>query len=234
MLSARRPWTGDPVGSDFGQAWLGMPEAKKVIQLPASLPARTDHYCRVSRINPSGSSDRKFNTAAAMVAKPHLVLVFSNYAPREMFANRGEKMKIYLAGPLFTLSDIEFNKRLKGALESAGHHVWLPQERTAHLTEAGDILAMLLEGIGESDVLVGNMDGADPDSGTSWECGFAYAKRKPTILFRTDTRSRREINLGPYNLMMWASATVRLDGPFSSIEDLVKALLDNLGEQLKH
>lgn len=144
-------------------------------------------------------------------------------------------MKIYLAGPLFTLSDMEFNERLKFGLESGGHDVWLPQEKTAHLSDAGPILAVLLEGLGASDVLVGNMDGADPDSGTSWECGYAYAKGKPTILFRTDSRSRREVNLGPYNLMMWASATMRLDGPFSSSEELIKVLLENLNEQrLKH
>jgi nucleoside 2-deoxyribosyltransferase len=141
-------------------------------------------------------------------------------------------MKIYLAGPLFTLSDIEFNRRLKAALESSGHKVWLPQERTVKLVEATEILAVLLKGIREADAVVANMDGADPDSGTSWECGYSYASGKPTILFRTDSRSRREITLGPYNLMMWASATVRLDGPFSSVEELASAIARHLDSSL--
>ena len=38
------------------------------------------------------------------------------------------------------------------------------------------------------DIVVANMDGSDPDSGTSWECGYAYRK-KPVILFRADFRA---------------------------------------------
>ena len=64
--------------------------------------------------------------------------------------------------------------------------------------------------------------------GTSWECGYACACGVPTILFRTDTRARLDVALGPYNLMMWASATVRFDGPFGSIDELTAALLSSL------
>ena len=42
-------------------------------------------------------------------------------------------------------------------------------------------------GIDWADVLLGIMDGADPDSGTCWEVGYAYRK-KPIVLVRTDLR----------------------------------------------
>jgi nucleoside 2-deoxyribosyltransferase len=74
------------------------------------------------------------------------------------------------------------------------------------------------------------MDGADPDSGTCWECGYAYGRDKPTILFRTDARSERNIDLGPYNLMMWASATVHLDGLFPSVTALASAIIPVLDQ----
>jgi nucleoside 2-deoxyribosyltransferase len=61
------------------------------------------------------------------------------------------------------------------------------------------------------------MDGPDPDSGTCWECGYAY-KRKPIIVFRTDFRAADEPGKAPYNLMLTESATARLDLAFADLE----------------
>jgi nucleoside 2-deoxyribosyltransferase len=133
-------------------------------------------------------------------------------------------MKVYLAGPLFTASELDFNRRLRDLLEQNGHQVWLPQEQTADFKDAASIFKKLLEGLTACDVVIANMDGADPDSGTSWECGYAYARSKPTIVFRTDTRSRGDTNLGRYNLMLWASATAHLDGPFRTVDEVAFAI----------
>jgi nucleoside 2-deoxyribosyltransferase len=84
---------------------------------------------------------------------------------------------------------------------------------------ANQIFAQDVEGIDWADVVVANMDGPDPDSGTSWECGYAYRK-KPVILFRTDFRAGyklggdrlqiEEKNGAPYNLMLTEAASKRL------------------------
>ena len=50
------------------------------------------------------------------------------------------------------------------------------------------------------------MDGADPDSGTSWECGYAYATRKPIVLFRSDMRGSGDADDIPYNAMLIGAA----------------------------
>jgi nucleoside 2-deoxyribosyltransferase len=135
-------------------------------------------------------------------------------------------MKVYLAGPLFTAAELDFNRKLRDLLENAGHKVWLPQEHTAAVPRKAEVVfQQLLTAIDEADAVVANMDGSDPDSGTCWECGFAYARGKPVIAFRTDIRSRTDTGFGQYNLMMWASATVRLDGPFETTFDLAAALL---------
>lgn len=118
-------------------------------------------------------------------------------------------MKIYLAGPLFSSAEREWNKRLCTALEAEGYDVWLPQEREPRELTASAIFQKDKEGIDWADCVVAIMDGPDPDSGTSWECGYAYAKGKPTFMIRTDFRGSGEGNLCPYNLMLSASCTDR-------------------------
>lgn len=69
---------------------------------------------------------------------------------------------------------------------------------------------MDVNGLNQSDRVVAIMDGCDPDSGTCWECGYAYAKGKPIIVVRTDFRGVGEAGLCPYNIMPWQSATRQL------------------------
>ena len=130
-------------------------------------------------------------------------------------------MKIYLAGPLFSAAERTFNNELTGLLRNKGHEVWLPQEFEQRTMTARQIFNKDVEGIDWAEAVVANMDGADPDSGTCWECGYAYRK-KPVIVFRTDFR--READKGPYNLMLTQSATVVLD--------LVDAGLDRVAERI--
>jgi len=97
-------------------------------------------------------------------------------------------MKIYLAGPLFSAAERTFNNELTRLLRNKGHEVWLPQEFEQRTMTAKQIFNKDVEGIDWAEVVVANMDGPDPDSGTCWECGCAYRK-KPVILFRTDFRA---------------------------------------------
>jgi nucleoside 2-deoxyribosyltransferase len=73
------------------------------------------------------------------------------------------------------------------------------------------------------------MDGADPDSGTCWEVGYAYGSRKPIVLVRTDFRDMAG-KAGTYNPMMAQSATVRLDLPAASTTEVITAILDALAK----
>ena len=51
-------------------------------------------------------------------------------------------------------------------------------------------------------------------SGTAWECGYAYAKGKPIVCYRTDFRITGDTEGAPYNLMLSESATARFEAPF--------------------
>jgi nucleoside 2-deoxyribosyltransferase len=136
-------------------------------------------------------------------------------------------MKIYLAGPLFNAAEQEFNARLAGLLRRAGHEVWLPREIEQRDKTAAEVFAKAVEGINWADVVVANMDGPDPDSGTCWECGYAYQK-KPVLVFRTDFRAGDEPDKAPYNLMLAQAATVQLDVRYLDTEAVASRICEAL------
>jgi nucleoside 2-deoxyribosyltransferase len=149
-------------------------------------------------------------------------------------------MKIYLAGPLFSAAERNFNSGLAKLLRDKGHEVWLPQESEQRTMTPSQVFDRDVEGLDWAEVVVANMDGPDPDSGTCWECGYAYRK-KPVIVFRTDFRAGYRI-LGalreveeqkeaPFNLMLKESATKHLDLPYQSVDrvaDTIDRALENL------
>jgi nucleoside 2-deoxyribosyltransferase len=106
---------------------------------------------------------------------------------------------------------------------AAGHEVWLPQDHEPRENTAAAIFREDIEGLGWSDVVVANMDGPDPDSGTCWECGYAY-QRKMIILYRTDFRRAGDAGASPFNLMMSESADAILDLPLRTVEELAREL----------
>src|SRR5216684_6109606 len=126
-------------------------------------------------------------------------------------------MRVYLAGPLFTTAEQEFNRQLRDLLENRGHQVWLPQEHEPRERNAQAIFATDVPGLDAAEVVIASMDGPDPDSGTCWECGYAY-KKKPIVVFRTDFRAADEPGKAPYNLMLTESATRFLDLVFKDEE----------------
>lgn len=133
-------------------------------------------------------------------------------------------MRLYFAGPLFTLPERTWNAEVAAALRAAGHDVFLPQEKEPGLDAAG-IFATDIGGIDWAEGLVAIIDGADPDSGTSWEIGYAYGRGKPTVVVRTDFRDLAG-DAGPYNPLIASSATVRLNLPAASTTEVVAAILD--------
>ena len=138
-------------------------------------------------------------------------------------------MKIYLAGPLFTTAEREFNTRLAGLLRARDHEIWLPQEIEQREKTADAIFRQDVAGIDWADVVVANMDGADPDSGTCWECGYAF-QRKPVVVFRTDFRRAEEPGKGSYNLMLTSSSTMQIELPYSSTETVAARIAEALKE----
>ena len=116
-----------------------------------------------------------------------------------------KKKIIYLAGPLFTHAELEYNRKLKDMLLNSGFSVFLPQEDAEDAAKERErqnqenIFRKCVEGVDTSEIVVAILDGVDVDSGTAWEIGYAYAKGKTVIGLRTDFRSLSD---GIVNLMV--------------------------------
>jgi nucleoside 2-deoxyribosyltransferase len=83
-----------------------------------------------------------------------------------------------------------------------------------------------VESIEISEAVVAILDGSDSDSGTAWECGYAYAKGKPVIGVRTDFRISEDSNL---NAMLSQSAYVVFQESLNEdIVELGKKIIEKL------
>jgi nucleoside 2-deoxyribosyltransferase len=134
-------------------------------------------------------------------------------------------MRVYFAAPLFSAAERDWNATLTAALRGAGHEVFLAQEQEPAGDAAG-IFAKDVGGIDWADALIAIVDGADPDSGTSWEIGYAYQK-KPIVLVRTDMR-RTGSGGWAYNPMLAESATIRVDAVTAPIDQVARDVLNAL------
>lgn len=131
-------------------------------------------------------------------------------------------MRIYVAGPLFTAAEREFNARLAARLEGAGYRVFLPQRDTSQDHAGSGYAARIfqadLEGLNGADVVLAVCDGIPVDDGTAWEVGYAFARGLPVVGLRTDSRmfGREE----QVNLMIQESVTAMV----RSIDEVLTAL----------
>lgn len=108
-------------------------------------------------------------------------------------------MKIYLASPLFTEFERENVKAVASHLRSKGHSVYVPMEHS--IENAWDypnhewaqmVFDEDVKAIRECDEVHCIYYGLYSDSGTAWECGFAYALGKPVELI---DQSNNEVSL---------------------------------------
>lgn len=142
-------------------------------------------------------------------------------------------MRLYFAGPLFTQPERDWNTRMGKALADAGHDVFLPQTEVKAITtlDADKIFHVDVDGVRRADAVVAVMDGADPDSGTSFECGLAYALGLPIVLVRTDFRAGGDAlpgqKIATINLMLSqaAAAVVACPNPETTFEKLAADLI---------
>ncbi len=103
------------------------------------------------------------------------------------------RYKIYLAAPLFSESERRYNESIATLLRENLFSVYLPREvgddsATRGEAELERMFSQHVDALEKTDFVVAIIDGADADSGTSWEMGYAYAKGKPVIALRTDFR----------------------------------------------
>lgn len=107
-------------------------------------------------------------------------------------------MIIYLAAPVFSQVERQYNRRLAERLEARlmRSQVILPQDFRVGPAGApfndrrhlSGIHRRCLDSLRNADVVVAILDGADVDSGVAYEVGYARALGKPVLGVRTDYR----------------------------------------------
>jgi nucleoside 2-deoxyribosyltransferase len=99
------------------------------------------------------------------------------------------KMKVYIASPLFTNYEKEQIKYIVNHYRSNGHEVYSPMEH--QIENAWDlpnhewarkVFKEDIKAINDCDLVVCLYYGLYSDSGTAWECGYAYGINKPVEL----------------------------------------------------
>jgi nucleoside 2-deoxyribosyltransferase/predicted secreted protein len=103
------------------------------------------------------------------------------------------RYRVYLAAPLFSAAERNYNRHLAERLQANLFEVYLPQDTgDDSYTRDGAAHQVIFErnraALEAADIMVAVIDGADADSGTAWEIGYAYARGIPVISIRTDFR----------------------------------------------
>lgn len=139
--------------------------------------------------------------------------VFLKHFPRIMAMDVAtfSHYHVYMAAPLFSEAERAYNLSIEELLRNNYFEVYLPQQAgdDTDIRTKGDQIQIFLKNLKaleSADIIVANIDGADADSGTAWEMGYAFARGKQVIALRTDFR--RTGNHEKVNLMLEESATV--------------------------
>ena len=117
------------------------------------------------------------------------------------------KKLIYLASPFFNDEEIENIERAEQILERRGDiELWSPrkkEDRTAQRDEAWSLATFVNDKkvLDACSAVVMLYYGNYSDSGTAWECGYAYAAGKPVVVVHingTDAPSNLMVHEGSH------------------------------------
>lgn len=106
--------------------------------------------------------------------------------------------KLYIAGPLFSEAELEFNRKIRDLLYDH-FEVYLPQEDGGLLFDmvgegvpveeaTKSVFLMDVDALENCDVFLIILDGRAVDEGAAFELGFAFARGKACFGLRTDPR----------------------------------------------
>lgn len=140
-------------------------------------------------------------------------------------------MKVYIAAPLFSEGERQFNEKIDEIVRSCGHETYLPQRDGGCVADLPDVIKgetkrshlfqLDCKNLDWCDTVLFLFDGRVPDEGACFELGYCYAKGKKCIGYKTDMRSFID---GYDNLMIRESIEVVLHNENELREYFTKGL----------
>lgn len=127
-------------------------------------------------------------------------------------------MKIYLASPFFSDEELVNYKKVLDILQTKNLQVYAPlkneisRENKTKQEWALQTFHKDIEEIKKADVVVMLFYGLYSDSGTAWECGYAFAADKPVVVVHLhEGKSNCMINCGSYSNLKGLQELERYD-----------------------
>lgn len=113
-------------------------------------------------------------------------------------------MKIYLASPFFNEKELEYVAKAEEILRKRDFYVYSPREHEYRGEEVGTTAWSLgtfnedRKFIDMCDCVVMLYHGNYSDSGTAWECGYAYGTHTPVIVVHVGEDSNLMVHEGSH------------------------------------
>jgi nucleoside 2-deoxyribosyltransferase len=104
-------------------------------------------------------------------------------------------MKVYVASPFFNDTECEALSQVEQILRERGLTIFSPREHEVREGNVGspawskETFLNDVAGINWCDIVVMLYWGNYSDSGTAWECGYAYAKGVPVVVVHADEQA---------------------------------------------
>lgn len=99
-------------------------------------------------------------------------------------------MKVYIAGKLCTEEEREFLEKIDEICKKQGFETFLPHRDVGLAKGIKDVKRIfkgdIIDGFKNCELVVASLNGLHIGAGTSWELGYAYAKKIPAIGIKTD------------------------------------------------
>jgi len=136
---------------------------------------------------------------------------------------------LYLAGPLFTLAERDFNANLSSSIleKRPDLTIILPQDEGLKFKDCDNknekIFVDCIASVDRADIVVAILEGSDADSGTCVELGYAHGRGKAILGIRTDFRVSEESGL---NLMLPFACQELYLNTSASLDDIVDKIID--------
>ena len=133
----------------------------------------------------------------------------------------------YLASPFFNSKEILVYNDIIDALKEKNYDLFIPRDHEienawgkSNAEWAREVFLADLNALNKADVVFVINHGMYSDSGTAWECGYAYAKEKMVVNILVDTEQKDK----SFSLMMINGADITIPFELLRVVDIDKLL----------